>query len=48
VGGSGLDFASEAIETSDNKVLAVGNSESNDKDIPMNKGSKDFLVIKIK
>lgn len=48
VGGSGLDFASEAIETSDNKILAVGNTESNDQDIPLNKGSKDFLIIKLK
>ena len=48
IGGSGLDFASEAIETSDNRVLAVGNSESNDKDIPANRGSKDFLIIKVK
>lgn len=48
VGGSGLDFASEAIETSDNKIIAVGNSESNDQDIPLNKGSKDFLIIKLK
>ncbi|MDN3722896.1 hypothetical protein QRD02_00755 [Aequorivita sp. SDUM287046] len=48
VGGSGLDFVSEAIETSDNKIIAVGNSESNDLDIPTNRGSKDFLFIKIK
>jgi hypothetical protein len=48
VGGSDLDYTSEAIETSDNKVIAVGNSESNDLDIPSNKGSKDFLVIKLK
>jgi hypothetical protein len=48
VGGSSLDFASEAIETSDHKIIVVGNSESNDKDIPENKGAKDFLVIKIK
>jgi hypothetical protein len=48
VGGSGLDFASDAIETSDNKIVAVGNSESNDLDIPINKGSKDFLIIKLK
>ncbi|HAV55503.1 hypothetical protein [Aequorivita vladivostokensis] len=48
IGGSSLDFASEAIETTDNKILVVGNSESDDLDIPSNKGSKDFLVIKIK
>lgn len=48
IGGSSLDFASESIETSDNKILVVGNSESDDLDIPSNKGSKDFLMIKIK
>lgn len=48
VGGSGLDFASEAIETSDSKIIAVGDSESNDLDIPLNQGSKDFLIIKLK
>lgn len=48
VGGSGLDFASQAIETSDNKIIIVGNTESNDLDIPQNKGSKDFLVFKVK
>ena len=48
IGGSELDFASDAIETSDNKIVAVGNSESNDFDIPLNQGSKDFLLIKLK
>lgn len=48
IGGSGLDFASEAIETTDNKIVAVGNTESDDLDIPMSKGSKDFLLIKLK
>lgn len=48
IGGSGLDFASEAIETSDSKIIAVGDSESNDLDISLNQGSKDFLIIKIK
>lgn len=47
IGGSSIDFASEAIETTDNKILVVGNSESNDLDIPLNKGSKDFLLIKL-
>lgn len=48
VGGSGLDYASEAIETSDNKIVVVGNSESNDLDVPLNKGSKDALFFIIK
>jgi hypothetical protein len=48
VGGSGLDYASEAIETTDNKIVIVGNSESNDFDIPLNQGSKDALIIILK
>lgn len=48
IGGSKIDFASEAIETSDNKILIVGSSESNDLDITSNKGSKDILIIKLK
>lgn len=48
IGGSNIDFASEAIETSDNKILVVGNTESSDFDIPLNVGAKDFLMIKLK
>ncbi len=47
-GGSSLDFANDAIETNDNKVVVVGNTESDDVDITQNKGIKDFLIIKIK
>jgi hypothetical protein len=47
-GGSGLDFATAAIETPDNKIVAVGKGESNDFDIPSNRGIKDLLLIKIK
>jgi hypothetical protein len=47
-GGSSLDFATAALETPDNKIVAVGNTESNDFDIPMNRGIKDVLLIKIK
>src|SRR5690606_3230539 len=35
IGGSSLDFASEAIETSDSKIIAVGDTESNDLDISL-------------
>ncbi|MCG2418088.1 hypothetical protein K8089_03565 [Aequorivita sp. F47161] len=48
IGGSKVEFASEAIETTDNKIVVVGNSESNDLDIPLNQGSIDFLMIKLK
>jgi len=48
VGGSDLDFANDAMETSDSKIIIVGNSESNDFDIPLNRGSKDLILIKVK
>lgn len=47
-GGSDLDFSFSAIETPDLKLIGVGDTESNDLDIPLNKGSKDLLIIKIK
>ncbi len=48
IGGTSLDFAEDVIETADNKLLIVGNTESNNLDIPMNRGIKDFLIIKLK
>lgn len=48
IGGSSLDFANAVLETQDNKLLLVGSTESNDMDIPENKGSQDALLIKIK
>jgi len=47
-GGSALDFGYSAIQTTDNKVLLVGNTESIDFDIPLNRGIKDLIVIKLK
>lgn len=48
VGGSSLDFANDVFETQDGKLLVVGSTESNDADIPENKGLEDALIIKIK
>ena len=48
VGGTSLDFGEDVLQTTDNKVLLVGNTESNDVDIPQNRGIKDLLFIKIK
>ncbi len=48
VGGSSLDFAEDAMYTSDNKIVIVGNTESNNQDIPQNRGIKDLLIIKLK
>lgn len=47
VGGSDLDFGNEVIGTSDGKLLVVGETDSNDFDIPQNRGVKDLVVIKI-
>ena len=48
VGGTSLDFANAVLETQDNKLLLVGSTESNDMDIPENKGNQDALLIKIR
>ena len=38
----------DAIEALDNTIILVGNTESDDGDIPVNKGLKDFLIVNIK
>ncbi len=48
IGGSELDFGYDAIQTNDNKIIVVGNTESNNFDIPSNRGIKDLVIIKIK
>jgi len=48
IGGSEIDFSTACIETSDNKIIFVGNTDSNDIDITINKGSKDILIFKLK
>jgi len=47
VGGSQIDFINDAVETNDNKWLLVGDTESSDIDIILNRGAKDVLIIKI-
>lgn len=46
-GGSNLDFAYDAIETSNKSIIIVGETESNDFDVIENKGIKDLLIVKI-
>jgi len=48
VGGSDFDFAYDAIQKTDNTIIAVGTTESHDDDINQNKGSSDLLIIKLK
>ncbi len=47
-GGSNLDFAFDAKETPDGKLVIIGNTESNDNDVAMNRGIKDAFIVKIK
>jgi len=48
IGGSNIDFANQVTETSNQELVFVGSSTSNDIDIPENKGNKDILIFKMK
>ncbi|KZS39607.1 hypothetical protein AWE51_08120 [Aquimarina aggregata] len=47
-GGTKAEFGEDCLETTDQRIVVVGNSESNDFDVPANKGSKDAIIIKYK
>ena len=48
IGGSEVDFFYDAIELNDQTIVAVGDSNSSDEDIPENKGFTDLLILKLK
>ncbi len=48
LGGSGLDFAYGVIETRDQKIVVVGETESSDINVTSNHGKKDIWIAKIK
>ena len=48
IGGSNFDFSRDAVEAENNKIVIVGSTQSNDKDIPQNRGVEDVLLFKIK
>ncbi|MAN59435.1 MAG: hypothetical protein CMC08_06325 [Flavobacteriaceae bacterium] len=48
VGGSNIDLGNAATQTNSNELIVVGNTESDDLDIPQNRGNKDAVLIKIK
>ena len=48
VGGSEIDFCYDAIELSNENIIAVGESSSNNQNILTNKGFSDLLIIKLK
>jgi hypothetical protein len=48
IGGSNIDFANKTKGTTENEIIVVGSSLSNDEDILINKGNKDLLIFKMK
>ena len=48
VGGREIDFLYDAVELNNKTIIAVGESNSEDGDIPENKGFSDGLIIQIK
>jgi len=46
-GGSGLDLAFDAVEIIDGNIIVVGETESNDVEISLNKGLKDIFILNI-
>lgn len=48
IGGSEIDFAFDAIELNDKSIIVVGETSSNNLDIPKNNGFKDLLIFQIK
>ena len=47
VGGSEIDFAYDAVELDNQSIITVGDSNSSNFDIEVNKGFSDLLIIKI-
>ena len=48
IGGSEIDILYDAVEINNTAIIAVGETNSADKDVPENKGFSDALLIKIK
>lgn len=48
IGGSNIDFGNNVMRTTQNEIIFVGSSLSNDGDITVNKGNKDLLIFKMK
>ncbi len=48
VGGSQNEFLFDAVELNNQSIIAVGETSSNDKEIPENKGFSDAVIINIK
>lgn len=47
-GGSNIDIAKDFFQNQSNELIIVGESQSNDFDVPLNKGSNDLFMVKLK
>lgn len=47
-GGSNIDMATDFIQTNANELIIVGETQSNNFDVPMNKGNTDLFMVKLK
>jgi hypothetical protein len=47
-GGSKIDIATDFYQTATNEIVIVGESQSDDQDVPQNKGSNDLWILKLK
>jgi hypothetical protein len=47
LGGTNIDFGYSACALNDGNIIAVGDTSSNDGDIPINKGFTDLLIVEI-
>lgn len=47
-GGSSFDFGISATQLKDNSLIIVGETQSNDFDITLNKGQKEIMIINLK
>ncbi|UOK41540.1 MULTISPECIES: hypothetical protein [Flavobacterium] len=48
LGGSGIDIATDFIQTKNDEILLVGESQSNNLDVLENKGGNDLWMVKLK
>ncbi|NQY06891.1 MAG: hypothetical protein HRT68_12065, partial [Flavobacteriaceae bacterium] len=48
LGGSGIDFSYDVLQTPDNKVIVVGSSDSTDNQVTGNHGDQDGWIVKLK
>jgi hypothetical protein len=47
-GGSNFDFGIDAVQLKDGSYVMIGETFSNDQDVPSNKGNNDLFIVRVK